>query len=136
MQCSDIFKLLLNAITEPTAALEGFADAMRILCRFSVIETDLFNGSSVDFMSGSELVRLKDQLRKYLVQLYALTILLQIRLVLQYDRIAIKQFFRNAVKADDWKTLVKNIKDLEDSNFKDINVSCCICYMCVSGSPI
>ncbi|KAK6215441.1 ankyrin repeat protein [Colletotrichum tabaci] len=113
--------LLLNPSTERTAALEGFTDAMRILCRFSVIEPDLFSGSGVGFMSDSDLVRLKDQLRMYLIQLYALIIQLQIRLVLRYDRTAVTRFVRDTVKADDWKSLVESIKDLEDSNFRDIN---------------
>ncbi|WQF87982.1 Putative P-loop containing nucleoside triphosphate hydrolase, NWD NACHT-NTPase [Colletotrichum destructivum] len=119
--CSVLLPFLLNPSAERTAALEGFADAMRILCRFSVIETDLFNGSGVGFMSDTELVRLKDQLRTYLVQLYALIIKLQIRLVLRYDRTAVTRFFRDTVKADDWEPLVKSIKELEDSNFRDIN---------------
>ncbi|CCF39766.1 ankyrin repeat protein [Colletotrichum higginsianum] len=119
--CSVILPFLLNPSTERTAALEGFTDAMRIMCRFSVIETDLFSSSGVGFMSDSELVRLKDQLRMYLIQLYALIIQLQIRLVLRYDRTAVTRFVRDTVKADDWKSLVKSIKDLEDSNFRDIN---------------
>ncbi|KAK2006409.1 ankyrin repeat protein [Colletotrichum eremochloae] len=120
--CSVILPLLLNPSTERTAALEGFADAARILCRFSVIETDLFKHSSVPSLPGAELAQLKNQLRNYLIQLYAMIIKLHIRFVLRYDRAAATRFFRDTVKADDWESLVKDIKELEESNLRDISV--------------
>ncbi|KAK1982763.1 ankyrin repeat protein [Colletotrichum cereale] len=120
--CSVILPLLLNPGTERTAALEGFADAARILCRFSVVEADLSNDPAARPLSDADVVRLKDQLRIYLVQLYAMIIKLQIRLVLRYDRAAAARFFRDTVKADDWESLVKNIKELEESNLRDISV--------------
>ncbi|KAK2052386.1 ankyrin repeat protein [Colletotrichum caudatum] len=120
--CSVILPLLLNPSTERTAALEGFADAARILCRFSVVETDLFNNLSVTSLSDTDLAQLKDLLRNYLIQLYAAIITLHIQLVLRYDRAAATRFFRDTVKADDWKSLVKDIKELEETNLRDISV--------------
>ncbi|ETS81530.1 hypothetical protein PFICI_06532 [Pestalotiopsis fici W106-1] len=95
--CSAILGLLLTARSERNAALEGFADVARILCRYSVI-------------SGF-----------YLVKLYAMIIKYQIRLVLRYDHIAALRFLRDVVKTDDWVSLVKSIQELEESNLKDIN---------------
>ncbi|KAF7541242.1 hypothetical protein G7054_g684 [Neopestalotiopsis clavispora] len=118
--CCVILPLLLNPTSEKTAALDGFADVARILCRYNVLEADMYGGSRITDLSGSDIVQLQDQLRKYLVKLYAMIVDFQIRLVLRYDRTVLLRFLRDTVKTDDWQSLVKNIQELEKSNLRDI----------------
>ncbi|KAF2996154.1 hypothetical protein E8E14_001165 [Neopestalotiopsis sp. 37M] len=120
--CCVILPLLLNPSAERTAALDGFADVARILCRYNVVEADLCSDTRITTLSGPEILQLQAQLRRYLIKLYAMIIEFQIRLILRYDRTAVLRFLRDTIKTDDWKPLVKNIKELEESNLRDINV--------------
>lgn len=114
-------QLILNSATEREAALEGLADTTRIIGRYALVEADVFNGSGINSLSDVELSSLRAQLRMYLIQLYSNIIKFQIQLVRRCNHAAFTQFFRDVIQLDDWQTLLKNIANLEDSNFKDVN---------------
>ncbi|KAJ4291841.1 hypothetical protein N0V90_009737 [Kalmusia sp. IMI 367209] len=119
---SVILPFLLNPNVESEAALEGLADTSRILCRFAVIENDMYKESATSALSHTENSKLKAQLRKYLIELYSKIILFHIQLILRYERAAVTQYFRDVVQVDDWQSKVVEIKALEESNLKDINI--------------
>jgi hypothetical protein len=104
-------------------ALDGLAETSRILCRYTVIENDVFHGSKNSALSGAEITKLQEQLRKYLIELYSKIIKIQIQLVLRFERAPLTQYLRDTIRADDWESMISDIKDLEESNIQDINVS-------------
>ena len=62
------------------------------------------------------------QFEKHTIALYANVVEYQIRMVFQYDRGGMGQYFRNLVLADDWNAILQKIKQHEDEARKDTEV--------------
>jgi hypothetical protein len=54
------------------------------------------------------------------VKLYSQILEYQIRLAYQYSRHTLSRYFRDVVLADDWKAMLAEVKDFEQSIIKDL----------------
>lgn len=66
-------------------------------------------------------IKLVEHTKESLITLYSIAYRYQIRIILQYCRGRAEQSFRNAIRADDWKTMLQEVREQDQKITLSIN---------------
>ncbi|KAK3994352.1 hypothetical protein QBC44DRAFT_43713 [Cladorrhinum sp. PSN332] len=112
-----ILPMLENIFQQDEDAASGLQKIVFLLVRYRQMQDQILVPRNQDPSLSDTASKLISSIGTELVSLYTKVYIYQIRLVLQYSRHKVHRLARNAVSADDWKTLWEEI----DSIAQDID---------------
>lgn len=112
-----LLPLLLNPTSQNKALVDGLDDISTLIARFTVIE-GLFQQRRLTLSTSSGSIDTTELGRSFEIQvtkLYSQILAYQARVVCQLPRTALVRYGRDVLKADDWSTMLAEIKTTESN---------------------
>ena len=108
-----LLPLLLNPISQDNALVDGLAYISTLIARFTVIEGHFRHYKSALSCRSSGTADLALSFEIQVTKLYSQVLAYQARVVCQLPRNALVRYGRDVLKADDWSTMLAEIKATE-----------------------
>ncbi|KAF7950505.1 hypothetical protein EAE96_007788 [Botrytis aclada] len=102
--------LLINPITEKEGCREGLEKIPPLIDRYSLLEMSILDPTSTNEQRS---IKVKQQLRKTILQLYTRILLYEARVIVQFSGNSVTRYRRNTFKLNDWRNMFKKINKLD-----------------------
>ncbi|KAF7908887.1 uncharacterized protein EAE98_012445 [Botrytis deweyae] len=102
--------LLINPITEKAGCREGLEKIPPLIDRYSLLEISVSDPTSTNENRSS---KVKQQLKKTILQLYTKILLYEARVIVQFSGKFVIRHLRDTFKLNDWKNMFNEINKLD-----------------------